>query len=135
VSNLVRLCYSGRYSETEMIKKIVGYGGLVAYLGTNNAVEVEESIEQGDKQAELVYRAMAYQVAKEIGASSTVLRGRVDAIIITGGIAHSKKLVDWIKERVDFIAPVMVYPGEDEMEAMAAGGQRVLRGLEEPKIY
>jgi butyrate kinase len=119
----------------EMNKKITGHGGLVAYLGTNDAVKVEKRIKQGDEQAELIYKAMAYQVAKEIGASSTVLKGRVDAIIITGGIAHSQVLVDWIKERILFIAPVMVYPGEDEMEALAAGGLRVLQGREEFKNY
>lgn len=135
VGNLVRMCYSGQYSQPEMMDKINGHGGLVAYLGTNDAIEVEKRINQGDGQAELVYRAMAYQVAKEIGAASTVLQGEVDAIIITGGIAHSQMLVDWIKQRVDFIAPVMVYPGEDEMEALAAGGLRVLQGQEEAKTY
>lgn len=135
VGNLVRLCYSGRYSEAEIKKKLVGQGGMVAYLGTNNAVEVEKRVAQGDQEAELVYQAMAYQVAKEIGAASTVLKGRVDAIIITGGIAHSQMLVNWITDRVDFIAPVMVYPGEEEMEALAAGGLRVLMGTEKPKSY
>lgn len=135
VGNLIRMCYSGQYSKTEIMNKITGQGGMVAYLGTNDAVEVEKRIGQGDKQAELIYKAMAYQVAKEIGAASTVLRGKVDAIVITGGIAHSQMLVDWIKERVNFIAPVMVYPGEDEMEALAAGGLRVLQGREEAKNY
>lgn len=135
VGKLVRMCYSGQCSETEMMKKIMGHGGLVAYLGTNDAVEVEKRIKQGDRQAELVYQAMAYQVAKEIGAAATVLRGTVDAVLITGGIAHSTMLVDWIKERVEFIARVLVYPGEDEMEALAAGGLRVLQGREEAKTY
>lgn len=135
VGKLVHLCYSGLYSKSEMMNKITGHGGLVAYLETNDAVEVEKQIGQGDKQAELVYKAMAYQVAKEIGACSTVLRGRIDAIIITGGIAHSQMLVNWITERVDFIAPVLVYPGEDEMEALAAGGIRVLQGREAAKTY
>jgi len=135
VGKLVEMCYSGRYTRDGMMKKIVGGGGLVAYLGTNDALEVERRIEQGDGQARLVYEAMAYQVAKEIGACGAVLKGEVDAIVITGGIAHSSRLVGWIEERVRFIAPVKVYPGENEMEALAAGGLRVLAGLEEAKIY
>jgi len=132
---LVKMCFSGEYTEEEIMKKLSGKGGLVAYLGTNNALEVERLIEQGDSEAKLVYEAMAYQVAKEIGACSAVLRGNVHAIIITGGIAHSKILVDWIKERIRFIAPVRVYPGEDEMEALARGGYRVLSGREKAKVY
>lgn len=134
-ARLVELCFSGQYSEEEMLKKLVGNGGLVAYLGTNDAMEVENRISQGDEEARLVYEAMAYQVAKEIGAGSTVLRGSVDAVVITGGLAHSEMLVGLIIERVSFIAPVKVYPGEDELKALASGGLRVLAGLEEAKNY
>jgi len=135
VGKLVEMCYSGRYTREEMMKKIVGKGGLAAYLGTNDALEVESRIERGDKEARLIYEAMAYQVAKEIGACGAVLKGDVDAVVITGGIAYSNMLVGWIEERVRFIAPVRVYPGEQEMEALAAGGLRVLTGLEAAKIY
>ncbi len=135
VGKLVEMCFSGLYKKDDMMKKLMGKGGLVAYLGTNDALEVENRIGEGDDEARLVYEAMAYQVAKEIGACSAVLKGKVDAVIITGGIAHSEMLVKWIEERVNFIAPVKVYPGEDEMEALAAGGLRVLSGTEDAKIY
>jgi butyrate kinase len=119
----------------EIKKKMVGKGGLVAYLKTNDAREVEKMIEEGNKEAELIYRAMAYQIAKEIGNCAAVLCGQVDAIVLTGGIAHSKMLTGWIKERVEFISQVMTYPGEDEMSALAEGGLRVLRGEEKAKEY
>lgn len=107
-----------------------GKGGLVSYLGTNSTIEVGRRIEAGDREAETVLHAMAYQVAKAIGEMATVLKGEVDAIIITGGMANSARLVDWIRERVEFIAPVAVMPGENEMQALAEGGLRVLRGEE-----
>jgi len=135
VGKVIDMCFSGRYSRDEMFKKTVGKGGLAGYLETSDSTEVEKRISSGDAAARLIYEAMAYQVAKEIGASGAVLGGNVDAIIITGGIAHSKMLVGWIRERVEFIAPVTVYPGEDEMEALAAGGLRVLTGCEEAKTY
>ncbi len=135
VEGLLELCYSGRYSLEEIGKKIVGKGGLVAYLKTNDAQEVERMIKAGDGHAELIYRAMAYQVAKEIGSCAAVLAGDVDAIVITGGIAHSKMLTEWVIESVKFIAPVHVYPGEDEMTALAEGGLRVLRDEEAAKLY
>ncbi len=134
-AGLVEMSFGGQYSCDEMMSKLIGNGGLVAYLGTNNAVEVEKHIKSGNSEARLVYEAMAYQVAKEIGACSTVLKGGVDAVVITGGIAHSSMLVKWIEDRVGFIAPVRVYPGEDEMEALAAGGLRVLSGAEKAKTY
>ncbi len=118
-----------------MKKKIKGNGGLVAYLGTNDAREVIKMIENGDKKAELVYKAMAYQVAKEIGSLAAVLEGKVDGIILTGGIAYDKRFTKWIIDRVSFISKVFVYPGEDEMIALAEGGLRVLRGEEEAKVY
>lgn len=135
VGDLVKLCYSGKYTYEEMKKKITGKGGFVAYLGTNNALEVENAALAGEPKAKLMYEAMAYQTAKEIGACAAVLCGQVDAIIITGGIAYGKPMVDPIKERVSFIAPVVVYPGEDELLALAQGAIRVLSGEEEAKIY
>jgi butyrate kinase len=135
VEGLIDLCYSGKYTLDDIKKKIVGKGGLVAYLKTNDAREVETMIQEGDGKAELVYRAMAYQIAKEIGSCAAVLAGDVDAILLTGGIAHSKMLTGWITESVEFIAPVLVYPGEDEMTALAEGGLRVLRGEEKAKQY
>lgn len=134
-AQLVEMCFSGKYGKDDMLKKLVGKGGLVAYLETNNAVEVEKRIEKGDKEAKLIYEAMAYQVAKEIGAAAVVLNGEVDSVVITGGIAYSNILVNWIEERVSFLGPVKVYPGENEMEALAAGGLRVLSGEEAAKIY
>lgn len=135
VGGLIKLCYSGKYTLDEMKKKIVGKGGLVAYLGTNDGREVVKMIQAGDKNAELIYKAMAYQVAKEIGACAAVLEGKVDAVCLTGGLAYDKLLTGWIKERVEFIADVRIYPGEDEMIALAQGGLRVLRGEEEAKEY
>ncbi len=132
---LVDLCYSGKYTRDELKKKIAGEGGLVAYLGTNDAQEVEKMIEKGNEKAKLVYEAMAYQTAKEIGAMAAVLKGHVDAIVVTGGIAHDDVFVGWIKDRVKFIAPVKCYPGEDELAALALGGLRVLRGEEKYKVY
>jgi butyrate kinase len=141
VGDLVRMCYGVDPYEgldltyEEMFKKLAGRGGLVAHLGTNNAVEVEQRIAAGDEQARLIYEAMAYQIAKEIGAMATVLSGVLDAIVITGGAAHSELLLGWIKERVAWIAPVLVYPGEDEMLALALGALRVLKGEETARDY
>lgn len=135
VGDLVKLCFSGRYTEEEMKKKINGKGGMVAYLGTNDARKAEERALEGDKQAQLVIDAMAYQVTKEIGKCAAVLQGRVDAILVTGGIAYSKYVVNYIKERVEFISNVVVYPGEDELLALAEGGLRVLKGEEAAKKY
>lgn len=135
VGDLVKLCFSGKYTLDEIKKKITGKGGLMAYFGTNDARDVEKMMVEGNKEAELVYKAMAYQVAKEIGMCATVLKGEVDAVILTGGLAYGKTFVEWIKERISFIAPVVVYPGEDEMLALAEGGLRVLRGEEIAKEY
>ena len=135
VADLVKLCYSGKYTFDEMKKMIKGNGGLVSYLGTNNAIEVTKMINNGDKKAELVYKAMAYQIAKEIGSCATVLKGNVDGILLTGGIAHDKMFTKWIKESVEFISEVFIYPGEDELTALAEGGLRVLRGEESFKEY
>jgi butyrate kinase len=133
--DLVALCYSGQYYREEIMKKLVGQGGLVGYLGTNDAVQVEKRIEDGDKKAKLVYEAMAYQVAKEIGSASAVLAGRVDAIVLTGGLAYGKAFVKSIIDRINWIADVIVHPGENELQALAEGALRVLREEEEVKEY
>ena len=133
--DLVALCYSGQYYREEVMKKLVGQGGLVGYLGTNDAIEVENRIEAGDKQAKLIFEAMAYQVAKEIGAASAVLSGKVDAIILTGGLAYGKGFVKFITDRINWIADVVVHPGENELQALAEGALRVLRGEEQVKDY
>lgn len=135
VGDLIKLCYSGKYTYDDMKKKLTGKGGIVSYLGTNDAREVVKKIEAGDEEARLIYYAMAYQIAKEIGAVSVALRGKVDAILLTGGIAYDEMFTGWIKEMVDFIAPVHVFPGEDELLALCEGGLRVLRGEEEAKEY
>jgi butyrate kinase len=135
VGDLVKMCFSGEYTMEEIQKKIVGKGGFVAYLGTNNAYEIEQRVNAGDELAAKIQEAMAYQVAKEIGAMSVVLEGKVDAIIITGGIAYNKGFVEYLKKKTAFIAPIGIYPGEDEMRALAMNGLRVLEGEEELKVY
>ncbi|MEG0773097.1 butyrate kinase [Clostridium sp.] len=135
VGDLVKLAFSGKYTLTELKNKITRQGGLVAYLGTNDGRIVDKRIEEGDKEAELIFKAMAYQLAKEIGAMATTLCGKVDAIILTGGLAHNKRLTAWISEYVSFIAPVELVPGEDEMIALAQGALRVVQGLENAKVY
>ncbi len=135
VGSLIALCYSGDFTQEEMQRKITGGGGLVAYLGTNDGREVRKRIEKGDKYAEQVYRAMAYQISKEIAAGAAVLKGDVDAIVLTGGLAYDSLLLSWIKERISFIAKVMTYPGEFEMNALAEGVLRVFRGEEREKNY
>lgn len=127
---LVEFCCSWKYDKKALSKKIRGNGGLVANLGTNNALEVEKRIKNGDKKAELAYYAMAYQISKSIGELATVVRGKVDRIIFTGGIAYSKTITRWVKDRVEFIAPVEIVPGENEMESLALGALRVMRGEE-----
>ena len=119
VGDLIKTCFSGKYTEQELNKMIVGKGGYVAYLGTNDALEVENRIAAGDKEAEFYSSAMAYQIAKEIGAASAVLEGNVDAILLTGGMAYDKPFVEKISKRVCHIAPIETFPGEDEMYALA----------------
>jgi butyrate kinase len=135
VGELVRLCFSGKYSLKEVQKMVKGEGGLVAYLGTNNAYDVEKMVDAGDAYAELIYHAMAYQVAKYVGEMYTVLKCEVDAILITGGIAYDKGFVNWIQERIYKLAPTHIYPGEDEMKALAINGLMVVRGELDVKIY
>lgn len=135
VGSLVEMCFSGKYTMHEIKKKITGKGGLVAYLGTNDAREVKKKIAEGDGYAKLIYETMAYQISKDIGAAATVLKGKVENIVLTGGLAYDEDLVQWIKERVEFIAPVKVYPGENEMQAMVQGVIRILNGEEKLKVY
>lgn len=129
------LCFSGKYTKEQIKKMVVGKGGFVSYCNTNNALDVEKKVEENSEYDRLIYEAMAYQIAQEIGARATNLCGKVDAIIITGGIAHSKMFCEWIKERVQFIAPVYVYAGEDELAALASGALRILRNEDEAKQY
>lgn len=132
---LLKMFVYGNYSFEDISKKLVGNGGLVAHLGTNNAKEINKMIDSGNKDAEDVYKAMAYQVSKEIGSCAAALKGRVDAIILTGGIAYDTRFVDWVTEYVSFISKVIVYPGENEMAALAEGALRVLNGEEATKEY
>lgn len=135
VGDLVKLCYSGKYTIEELKKKITGKGGAVAYLNTNDFREVEDKALAGDEKYKKILDAFIYQIAKEIGQCAAVLKGKVDAIILTGGIAYSKAITAELKEMTSFIAPVVVYPGEDELLALAEGGLRVLRGEEKAKEY
>lgn len=135
VGDVAKLAFSGKYTEKELKVKMRGKGGLVAYLGTNDAREVLKRIEAGDDYAKLIFEAMGYQIAKEIGMMATVLKGKVDAVVLTGGVAYSKYLTDYISEHVSFIAPVMIMPGEDEMKALNEGYLRVAGGEEVAKIY
>jgi len=129
------MCFSGDYSKKQIRRKVMGRGGLVAYLGVNSAIVVEEKITAGDQKAAEIYEAMAYGIAKEIGAMATVLDCDLDAIVLTGGLANSEMLVGWITKRVKGIAEVVLHAGEDELQALAAGALRYLRGAEESKEY
>lgn len=134
-TQLLELCFSGNWTFKQMKKKIKGKGGFVAHLGTNDARKVLKMIEAGDKHARLIFNALAYQISKWICKIATILKGDIDAIILTGGLAHSERLVSLIKERVGFLAPVEVVPGGDEMRALASGALRALRGEEKVKYY
>ncbi|WP_407308990.1 butyrate kinase [Desulfosporosinus sp. SB140] len=134
-SQLVKLCYSGKYTEEEMLTKILREGGMFAYLQTKDARLVEKRMNEGDAKAKLVLEGLCYQVAKEIGAMATVLAGKVDRIVLTGGLAHSEFITREISRRVSFIAPIEVVPGEEEMEALALGALRVLQGEEQALFY
>ncbi|MGR2781349.1 butyrate kinase [Bacillus subtilis] len=133
--DLVDLCFSGEYTKEEIMKKLVGTGGLLGYLGTNDAVKVEQMIQGGDEKARFIYDAMAYQVAKEIGAASATLKGEVEAIVLTGGLAYGKSFVSAIRSYIDWISDVLVYPGENELQSLAQGALRVLQGEEQSKQY
>lgn len=133
--DLVDLCFSGEYTKEEIMKKLVGTGGLLGYLGTNDAVKVEQMIQGGDEKTRFIYDAMAYQVAKEIGAASAALKGEVEAIVLTGGLAYGKSFVSAIRSYIDWISDVLVYPGENELQSLAQGALRVLQGEEQSKQY
>ena len=133
--SVAALCFSGKYTKEEVKKLLNGKGGLVAHLGTNDMREVCRRVEAGDEHAQLIFRAQAYQVAREIGARAVTLKGHVDAIVLTGGLAYSEAFDKEIAQWVNFIAPIKVYPGEDELRALAEGGARVLTGAEEAKVY
>lgn len=132
---LMKLCFSGEYTQAEVAKMISGNGGFNAYLGTNDMRDVIKMAAEGDEKAKLYEDAFHYQLCKEIGAMSVVLQGKVDQIILTGGIAYGKETQDAMKACVEFIAPVTVYPGEDELLALAQGALRVMNGTEEAKVY
>ncbi|MCL1816646.1 MAG: butyrate kinase [Clostridiales bacterium] len=132
---IIERCYSGEISKQEMLDMVSKNGGMKAYLGTHDLGKAEEMILQGDEKAAIIVNAMAYQVCKEIGAMAAVLEGRIDGIILTGGLAYSPRFTGAIKQRVDQLAPVYTYPGENELQALAAGALRVLRGEEKAKTY
>ena len=135
VGKLIELCFSGKYSQQEIYNKIVGKGGYVSYLNTNDAMELEKWVNEGREDAIALYNAFIYQIAKSIGEMATVLEGKVDQIIVTGGIAYWRDVIKELNKRVGFIAPITVYPGEDELLALAQGAVRVLNGEEQGKEY
>ena len=135
VGALVKMCFSGEYTQAEVYKKLVGNGGFNAYVGTNDMRDVEKMVNEGNEKAAEVRDAFILQMSKNIGAMATVLEGKVDQIIVTGGIAYDKYVVAKLKERWEWIAPFTVYPGEDELLALVQGGLRVLNGEEEAKNY
>lgn len=130
---LAKLCY--KEEQSVISKKLRGKGGLISYLNTNSALDVEKMIDHGDEKAKLIYEAMAYQIAKAIGELATVVDGKVDKVVITGGIAYSERMTGWIKKRVEFIAPVEIIAGENELKSLAMGALRVLKGEEEALVY
>jgi butyrate kinase len=130
---LIRLCFSGRFVQKELERKVFGDGGLFAYLGTRDLQEVERRVDAGDAKAALVLEAMIYQIAKEAGAMAAVLEGKVDALLLTGGMAYSQRMVAELTRYLEWIAPIQVYPGEDELQALAEGVFRVLNGEEKAK--
>ena len=134
-ADLIRLCFSGKFTQEELLKRIAGQAGLMAHLGTNNMKEIEQRIAAGDEHAKLIVDAMIYHVAKNIAAEGAVLFGKIDAILLTGGLAHSEYVIKHLRERIEFLAPVYCYPGEDEMLALASNALAVLRGKREAKEY
>jgi butyrate kinase len=133
VRGLIKLCFSGNYSQLELDRHVFGDGGLFAYLGTRDLLEVESRIDAGDRKAAQVYEAMIYQIAKEAGAMVAVLKGQVDAVLLTGGMARSERLLSQLGSYLEWVAPITVYPGEDELQALAEGVFRVLDGEEMAK--
>ncbi|HTK82668.1 MAG TPA: butyrate kinase [Bacteroidota bacterium] len=135
LQQFISLCFSGSHSEREIRSLVMGKGGLVSYLVTNSTEEVEQRIHSGDMKAKEIYEAMAYQIAKEIGAMAAVLKGDVDAVVLSGGMSRSAMLTGWIEGRVKHISSVMVHPGDDEMKTLACRVMNVLRGQEQAKEY
>jgi butyrate kinase len=136
LTGFMKLCYSGDYELTDIKKMLKGKGGLVSYLDTNDAQEVQNMIKDGDKEAELIYKAMAFKISKWIGKMSTAMNFVVDAIALTGGVAYDQTFMNkWIKERVEFIAPVYIFPGGDEERALAMSAYRALKGEQDIKSY
>lgn len=133
--DLVKLCFSGKYTQEELLKRLFGSGGLHAHIGSKDIRQIEKMATEGDEKADLLLNVLSYQVSKYIGEMATVLEGQVDRIILTGGMAYSKRLVDDISRRVKFIAPIALVPGEEELESLAAGALRVLRNEELPQQY
>ena len=134
-AELIKLCFSGKYTQQQLLKRIAGKAGLTAHLGTNDMKEIEQRISHGDKHAELIVDAMIYHTAKNIAAESAVLCGNIDAILITGGMARSEYIVSRLRKRIGFLAPTYCYPGEDEMEALAMNALAAMRGKCEVKQY
>ncbi|HIW64732.1 MAG TPA: butyrate kinase [Candidatus Alistipes intestinipullorum] len=134
-SELIKACFSGKYSKEELLKFVSSKGGLVAYLGTNSVIQVMERIAQGDQRARKVLDAMCYNISKQIGAMAATLCGDVQGILLTGGIAYNEPVVEYIRQRCGFIAPVTVYPGENELEALVQNALVVLRGQITPSVY
>ena len=134
-ADLIRLCFSGKYTEKQLLKRIAGQAGLTAHLGTNNMREILKRIKQGDEQAQLLVDAMLYHTAKQIASEAAVLCGQIDAILLTGGMAHSDYIVSELRRRVGFLAPVYCFPGEDEMEALALNALAVLQGKRQTMKY
>ena len=135
VGALIKMCFSGQYTEKEVYKKFVGNGGFNAYLGTNDMRDVERMVNDGDAKAKEIRDAFIFQVSKDMGSMAAVLKGKVDQIVVTGGIAYDKGVVAGLKDRCEWIAPFTVYPGEDELLALVQGGLRVVNGEEEAKVY
>ena len=134
-ADLIRLCFSGKYTEQQLLKRVAGQAGLTAHLGTNDMKQIEKRIREGDEHAKLIVDAMIYHVAKNIVAEGAVLCGNIDAILLTGGLARSEYVIDGLRRRISFLAPIYCYPGEDEMEALAMNALEVLRGRQEAKLY
>jgi butyrate kinase len=134
-ADLIRLCFSGKYTEAQLLKRIAGQAGITAHLGSNDMRVIEKRIADGDEHAKLIVDAMIYHVAKNIVAEGAVLCGNIDAILLTGGLARSEYIITSLRRRIDFLAPVYCYPGEDEMEALAMNALDVLRGRQEAKVY
>ena len=134
-ADLIRLCFSGKYTEQQLLKRIAGQAGVAAHLGCNDMRVVEQRIMEGDEHAKLIVDAMIYHTAKNIVAEGAVLCGKVDAILLTGGLARSEYIINGLRERISFLAPIHCYPGEDEMQALAMNALEVLRGKQEVKIY